>query len=95
MTFVPMWLFWVENVKLHAILVCIQALVLGLLIFLTAAMDNPFRGEFSVTSAAFDNVFQRLAKPESSTNIVTTPQPDSGYKEVSQVSPPRDGAGKR
>ena len=42
------YLFWVENLKLHALAVAILACFIALLIFLTAAMDNPFRGEFSV-----------------------------------------------
>ena len=57
------YLFWVENLRVHAILVGTMAIFIGLLVFLTAAMDNPFRGEFSVSSEAFktvlDNVMNR------------------------------------
>ncbi len=38
------YLFWVENLTVHAILVAILAIFIALLVFLTAAMDNPFRG---------------------------------------------------
>ena len=39
------YLFWLENLKLHVILVAaILATFIAVLIFLTAAMDNPFRG---------------------------------------------------
>ena len=50
------YLFWVENVKLHAILVMILATFIALMIFLTAAMDNPFRGQFSVSADAFRDI---------------------------------------
>ena len=49
------YLFWVENRTLHALLVAVLATFIGLLIFLTAAMDNPFRGEFSVSPDAYQD----------------------------------------
>jgi hypothetical protein len=57
------YLFWVENVRLHAVLVAMLATFIGLLIFLTAAMDNPYRGEFSVSSDAFRVVLDNVMKP--------------------------------
>lgn len=59
------FLIWVEKTGLHAILVAILATFLGLLIFLTAAMDNPFRGEFSVSPDAFNEVLTKVMTPES------------------------------
>jgi hypothetical protein len=57
------YLFWVENRKLHALLVALLATFIGLLIFLTAAMDNPFRGEFSVAPDAFKMVHDNVMRP--------------------------------
>ncbi len=57
------YLFWVENLKLHAILVGLMATFIGLLIFLTAAMDNPFRGHFSVSADAFQVILENVMKP--------------------------------
>jgi ABC-type branched-subunit amino acid transport system permease subunit len=54
------YLFWVENVRLHALLVAIMATFIALLIFLTAAMDNPFRGDFSVSSEAFETILNKV-----------------------------------
>ncbi len=54
------YLFWIENVKLHALAVSILACFIALLIFLTAAMDNPFRGEFSVNSDVFKTVLDKV-----------------------------------
>ena len=59
--------FWVENVMLHAILVGLQATILGLLIFLTAAMDNPFRGEFCISPDAFEQVFDQTMRSNTPT----------------------------
>ncbi len=57
------YLFWVENFKMHAAAVAILACFIALLIFLTAAMDNPFRGEFSVNSDAFQTILEKVMKP--------------------------------
>ena len=55
-----MYLFWVENLPLHALLVAILATFIGLLVFLTAAMDNPFRGQFSVSPDVFQDVLDKV-----------------------------------
>ncbi len=54
------YLFWVENLTLHALLVAILATFIALLIFLTAAMDNPFRGEFSVSPEVFQTILEKV-----------------------------------
>jgi uncharacterized integral membrane protein len=57
------YLFWVENVRLHAILVGLFAAFIGLLLFLTAVMDNPFRGQFSVSPENFQGVLDHVMAP--------------------------------
>lgn len=59
----PLYLLWVENRTLHALLVANFAAFLALLIFLTAAMDNPFRGEFSVSPDVFEELLKRVMIP--------------------------------
>lgn len=54
------YLFWVENASLHAVLIVSFAATLAMLIFLTAAMDNPFRGEFSVSTDAYQYVLDHV-----------------------------------
>ena len=54
------YLFWVENTLLHALLIAAFACTLAMLIFLTAAMDNPYRGEFSVTTDAYQYVLDHV-----------------------------------
>jgi hypothetical protein len=59
------YLFWVENTRLHSLLVVAFSSSLAILIFLTAAMDNPYRGEFSVSTDAYqytlDHVMAKTA----------------------------------
>ncbi len=54
------YLFWVDHLSVHAMLVSILAIFIALLIFLTAAMDNPFRGEFSVSADAYQTVLDNV-----------------------------------
>ncbi len=49
------YFYWIDNLRLHALLVVGFSSALAMLIFLTAAMDNPFRGEFSVSSDRFNS----------------------------------------
>lgn len=60
---VLLYLFWVENVLLHSILIAIFSAFVGLMIFLTAAMDNPFRGHFSVKPDAYQEVLDEVMTP--------------------------------
>jgi hypothetical protein len=51
------------EIHVHLILGAALSLFLGLVIFLIAAMDNPFRGEVSVTSDPFRQVYASLMLP--------------------------------
>jgi hypothetical protein len=66
LNFVLTYLFWIDNFGLHAALVAILAAFIGLLVFLTAAMDNPFRGEFSISSEAFQVIFNNVMRQSGS-----------------------------
>jgi hypothetical protein len=59
-----MYLFWVENLKLHVLLVAIFATFVGLLLFLTAVMDNPFRGEISISPDNYQEVLDKVMVSE-------------------------------
>lgn len=56
------WLFNVERLRRHELLTGIYSALIGLLIFLIAALDNPYRGEFSVTPDAYRLVLDRMHK---------------------------------
>ena len=54
------WFFVSEHVAYHLLLTILLALLLGSLLFLTAAMDNPFRGGFSVDAESFRLVLAQM-----------------------------------
>jgi hypothetical protein len=60
------YLFTVKSSVLHTLLVGILATFIGLLVFLTTSMDNPLRGEFSVSPDAFEMVLQKDMRPKPS-----------------------------
>ncbi len=55
-----MWLFVVENRRLHDVLTTVLATLLGLLVFLLAIMDFPFRGDYSVGPDSFELIHDQL-----------------------------------
>jgi hypothetical protein len=54
------FLFVLQNAGGHLLLTSVLAGFLGLLIFLVAAMDRPYRGEISVGPDAFEAVRQQM-----------------------------------
>jgi hypothetical protein len=56
------WLLVCERRWAERLIVALLAVLVGLIIFLTAAMDNPFRGGFSVGPDAFISVRDQLMK---------------------------------
>jgi Protein of unknown function (DUF4239) len=54
------WLLVLDSDKPHIWLGIVFNATIGILIFLTAAMDNPFRGEFSVSSDSIQMVVEQL-----------------------------------
>lgn len=56
------WLLVIKNKKLDILINILIGLLLGSLIFLIAAMDNPFRGDFSVSADSFQALLDGLMK---------------------------------
>jgi hypothetical protein len=56
------WLLVIDNKKLDVAVNVLCGVLLGSLIFLIAAMDNPFRGEFSVSSEPFQLLIDGVMK---------------------------------
>ena len=56
------------EIHVHLILGAALSLFLGLVVFLIAAMDNPFRGEVSVTPEPFQQVYATLMQPSDAVN---------------------------
>ena len=57
------WFFDMKSRSMHLWMTIMFSALLGLLIFLLAAMDNPFRGGISVGPEAFELVYEQLMKP--------------------------------
>jgi hypothetical protein len=58
------WTFHVKNRRMHLCLTTLLSSLLGLMVFLLAAMDHPFKGKMSVSSAPFQIVYETLMKPD-------------------------------
>jgi hypothetical protein len=56
------WCLVINNKKLEILMNILSGLLLGSLIFLIASMDNPFRGNFSVSSQSFQAILDELMK---------------------------------
>jgi hypothetical protein len=55
--------FSVEDVRLHAILVTLLAIFIGLVIFMTLALDRPFVGDLGVSADPYQLIYDHLMKP--------------------------------
>jgi hypothetical protein len=57
--FIP-WFLIYDRPVIHYLMSLLMATTIGLLLFLMAAMDNPFRGEFSVSVAPFELLYELM-----------------------------------
>jgi len=57
------WFFHMRSQSMHFWMTVIFSGLLGLLIYLLAALDHPFRGQISVGPEAFEMVYEQLMKP--------------------------------
>src|SRR5882762_1483105 len=57
------WFFDMRSQSMHFWMTIMFSGLLGLLIFLLAGMDNPFRGDISVGPEAFELVYKQLMQP--------------------------------
>lgn len=55
--------FKVEDARLHAILVALLAMFIGLIIFMIFAFDRPFRGDLGVQPEPYQLLYDQLMKP--------------------------------
>jgi hypothetical protein len=53
------WFFRIKDTKMHIWMTALLSSLLGLMIFLVAAMDHPFRGHLSVGPEAFQIVYDQ------------------------------------
>jgi hypothetical protein len=70
-------LIWLQDMEIHVHLILggVLASILALVIFLIAALDNPFRGEVSIGPDSMALVYRTFMKPEVRATPVTEPAP--------------------
>ena len=60
------WMLILDNETPHVWLGMVFSAMIGILIFLTAAMDHPFMGEFSISAEPYQMVYDQLMKTDNS-----------------------------
>lgn len=56
--------FVVASLRLHALLTGLLALMVGVMVFLIAALDHPYLGEVSVSADAYQVVLDKVMQPQ-------------------------------
>lgn len=56
------WMFSFESWRRHVFLTVLYSALIGLLVFLIAALDNPYRGDMGVDPDAYEHVLSRMKK---------------------------------
>ena len=56
------WFFDMESLRMHVWMTVFISSLLGLMVFMVAALDNPYRGEVSVSPAPFERVYNQMSK---------------------------------
>jgi hypothetical protein len=57
------WMFIIENLPMHIFLNAVVGLLMASLLFLIVALDNPYRGEFSIGADSIELVYKSLMLP--------------------------------
>lgn len=57
------WFFQMESMKMHIWMTVIFAGLIGLMVFMVAALDNPYRGKISVSPEPLQRVYSLMTKP--------------------------------
>ena len=55
------YLFYTPNLKAHILVTCLYGSFMGFMVFLLAAVDNPLRGEVSISSEPYQAVLDGLS----------------------------------
>jgi hypothetical protein len=61
------WFFHTASFNIHIWMTVLFSGLLGLMIYLVAALDNPYRGKVSVTAEPLEQVYQQIMVPAGTT----------------------------
>jgi hypothetical protein len=56
------WFFHMQSLKMHIWMTLLFSGLLGLMVFMVAALDNPYRGKISVSPAPIERVYSLMIK---------------------------------
>ncbi len=56
------WFFHMESLRMHIWMNVFIGSLLGLMVFMVASLDNPYRGKISVSAAPFERVYSQMSK---------------------------------
>ncbi|MEI9978554.1 MAG: DUF4239 domain-containing protein [Edaphobacter sp.] len=57
------WFFHMESLSMHIWMTLFVASLLGLMVFMVADLDNPYRGKISVGPEPFERIYRQMTKP--------------------------------
>ena len=75
------YLFWIEDTRFHVLLLSMVSFFIGLMIFLIAALDRPFRGNVSVSSDSYRTIITRVMDPLDVHAAVSRGQADTAFSQ--------------
>lgn len=67
------WCFDLKSPAMHLCMIVMLTSLLGLIIALTAAFDNPFRGDLSVSSEPLERMYQQMVSGSQPSKPLTSP----------------------
>jgi Protein of unknown function (DUF4239) len=63
LSIVTTWFFDTTSAGMHTYLTVLLSILLGLIVFMIVALDNPYRGRISVTGEPLERVYQQIMVP--------------------------------
>jgi hypothetical protein len=57
------WFFHMQSLKMHIWMTVLFSALIGLMVFMVAALDNPYRGKISVSPEPFERVYHQMINP--------------------------------
>lgn len=57
------WFFHMESLKMHLWMTILLSALLGMMVYMVAALDNPYRGKISVSPESLERVYMQMNRP--------------------------------
>ena len=58
------WFFHMQSLKMHIWMTVLFSALIGLMVFMVAALDNPYRGKISVSPEPLERVYRQMVNPQ-------------------------------